>query len=61
MSDAEKIQWFKDACGYTVWCLDNHVSAEEMLFNLQHDIIGIARDEECFVPRLNGYSKYWKG
>ena len=61
MDDKEKIQWYANACGYIVWCLDHNISAEEQLHNLQHDIIGIQRQEQCFLPRLNGYKKHWKG
>lgn len=31
-----------------------------ILSNLGHDIRGIVREEECFLPRTNGYAKFEK-
>lgn len=59
MADKEKAQWLVDACGYMVFCLDNDISATEQLYNLQHDILGMVRNEICFSPRLHGYAKHW--
>ena len=61
MTELEKFEWFKCACGYLTWAMQNGIGAEEQLANITHDLVEIVRDTECFLPRLHKYDQYWKG
>lgn len=36
---------------------DNKMSADEILYNVIHDLAGVINQEECFSPRC---TDYWK-
>jgi len=57
----DRVKFFECAAGYLVWCNDNKEPANRQLSTLIHDICGLARQEECFSPRVSSYGKYWKG
>lgn len=60
-SEKAKVQWFKNACGWIVFAVDNNIPPVQVLSELQHDIIGLQRETPGFAPRLGDYAKYWKG
>jgi hypothetical protein len=50
-------QFVRDAAAYLRFSARTNQKPEVTLFNLAHDIIGIANDEPCFLPRVTGYEK----
>jgi hypothetical protein len=59
--DAKKFETFcLDAVGFIDWCIENKKESSYIFENLLHDISGIIREERCFLPRVDGYSKYRK-
>jgi hypothetical protein len=45
-----------DLIGYIRWASRNDCSAEEILCNVVHDLVGIRADEPGFAPRTSGYA-----
>ena len=35
---------------------DEDRSAEDILFNVMHDLDGVVKEKVCFLPRCDGYS-----
>ena len=33
----------------------NGLGAEQILFNIMHDVKGISQEKRCFLPRSDGY------
>ncbi|MCK5604372.1 hypothetical protein KAR91_20955 [Candidatus Pacearchaeota archaeon] len=57
----DRMKFFEQAAGYLAYCNDAGTTAPAILATLTHDICGLARQEECFLPRVSRYAKYWKG
>jgi hypothetical protein len=61
MTKKELEQFITDAAGFINWSVENKKDANYMALNLIHDIMGLARKDSCFVPRVSGYGKHFKG
>jgi len=51
-------EFVDDLGGYIYWAMDNHIPAEQVLFNLAHDINGAIKEDKYMVPRTQGYKKH---
>ena len=60
MTSKQKAQ-LKDMQAYLQFILDRDMSFTAALGNLGHDIGGLIRKEECFLPRTDGYHKMMEG
>lgn len=47
-----------DMYGYLIFSMRQGTPNSETYTTLVHDIAGLARNDECFSPRSNGYAKY---
>lgn len=45
--------------GYLLFGAASGLSTGVMFETLAHDIMGLARREECFCPRTNSYRRFW--
>jgi len=45
--------------GYLLLGAETGLSTGVMFETLAHDIMGLARREECFCPRTNSYRRFW--
>jgi len=60
MTKAETLKVFKGMAGYLQWATRAGESEASLLATLTHDIMGLAREEDCFCPRTNSYAKHFK-
>ena len=46
----------EDALGFTQFAQENKMSEEQIVQTIIHDIAGMIKDDEHFLPRVHGYS-----
>jgi len=60
LEDKATLKQRRDMAGWIQFAEGKGIAPEEISMNLMHDIGGIMRDDECFLPRTNGYAKFLK-
>jgi hypothetical protein len=60
MAKIDSTEAIKDMAGYLINAVENKTEYATILFNLSHDILGLARKDKCFLPRTSGYGKFFK-
>jgi hypothetical protein len=55
-----KSGFVEDVLGFTQFAQENKLSREDIVQTIMHDIIGMIKDDEHFLPRVNGYSNLTK-
>ena len=49
-------KFVRDAAAFIRFALRNNLPSTTILGTLIHDIGGLEREEECFLPRVDGYA-----
>lgn len=60
MSEKE-IRMLRDLAAYIVWSLQYRDNYNRVLYNVDHDCVGILTNDSCFLPRTTGYEKILTG
>ena len=55
-------EWIIDAYGFIHWLIDHDgkMSTSQIVQTFEHDIIGLAQEQPCFLSRLSGYARFLK-
>jgi hypothetical protein len=54
MTNREKAQ-LEDIRAFIAYGLEDDIMFEKVLLHINHDLGGLIRRDECFVPRTKGY------
>lgn len=60
LEDKATLKQRMDMAGWIQFAEEKGITPEQICVNLMHDIGGIMRGDECFLPRTNGYAKFLK-